>query len=81
MLFYSTIIRCPSSVCVMFLKVATFKITLHTELRSDLQFSVLLLESILYLAQSLTMTLLSTLKSDIKKQVKGKQEICSTPQH
>lgn len=75
MLFYSTIIRCPSSVCVMFLKVAT------SELRSDLQFSVLLLESILYLAQSLTMTLLSTLKSDIKKQVKGKQEICSTPQH
>lgn len=75
MLFYSTIIRYPSSVCVMFLKVAT------SELRSDLQFSVLLLESILYLAQSLTMTLLSTLKSDIKKQVKGKQEICSTPQH
>lgn len=75
MLFYSTIIRCPSSLCVMFLKVTT------SELCSDLQFSVLLLESILYLAQSLTMTLLSTLKSDIKKEVKGKQEICSTPQH
>lgn len=75
MLFYSTIIRCPSSVCVMFLKVAT------SELRSDPQFSVLLLESILYSAQSLIMTLLSTLKSDIKKEMKGNQEICSTPLH